>query len=255
MSATSTKIAHELYKLGILGTIFLALTSTVLSVIDSPKLATSFLIISMISWFYALANCHRKLHLNYDPKSKRHFQTLGIGNRLTIARGLLIGATAGFIGTDPSTLSKFSVFLPAIFYTVAAIGDALDGYIARVTMQTTQLGSELDNELDAFGLLIAPVLAVLWGKLHFTYLFVSTAFYIFRLGIYSRNHQGKPVYELIPNQFRRRLAGYQMGLVATSLWAPVPAELTKPVGILLMIPLLIRFLLDWLQISGWIKKQ
>ena len=158
MSATSTKIAHELYKLGTLGTIFLALTSTVLSFIDGTKLATSFLIISMSSWFYVLANCHRKLHLNYDPKSKRHFQTLGIGNRLTIARGLLIGATAGFIGTDPSTLSKFSVFLPAIFYTVAAIGDALDGYIARVTMQTTQLGSELDNELDAFGLLIAPVL-------------------------------------------------------------------------------------------------
>ena len=146
------------------------------------------------------------------------------------------------------------MFLPAIFYTVAAIGDALDGYIARVTMQTTQLGSELDNELDAFGLLIAPVLAVLWDKLHFTYLIVSAAFYVFRLGINLRKHQGKPVYELIPNRFRRRLAGYQMGLVATSLWAPIPAELTKPVGVLLMIPLLIRFLLDWLQISGRIKK-
>ena len=46
-----------------------------------------------------------------------------------------------------------------------------------------------------------------------------------------------------------------MGVVATSLWAPIPAELTKPVGVLLMIPLLIRFLLDWLQISGRIKKK
>ena len=255
MSATSTKIAHELYKLGTLGAIFLALTSTALNFTDSTNFAASFLIISMISWFYVLTNCHRKLHLNYDPKSKRYFQKLGIGNRLTLARGLLIGATAGYIGTDPSTLSEFSIFLPAIFYTVAAIGDALDGYIARVTMQTTRLGSELDNELDAFGLLIAPVLAVLWDKLHFTYLFVSAAFYIFRLGIYHRKHQGKPVYELIPNRFRRRLAGYQMGLVATSLWVPIPAELTKPVGVLLMIPLLTRFLLDWLQISGRITRK
>ena len=111
------------------------------------------------------------------------------------------------------------------------------------------------QELDAFGLLIAPVLAVLWDKLHFTYLIVSAAFYVFRLGINLRKHQEKPVYELIPSRFRRRLAGYQMGLVATSLWAPIPAELTKPVGVLLMIPLLIRFLLDWLQISGRIKNK
>ena len=255
MSGASIRISHELYKLGALGAAFLALISTALGFLDSVKLAISFLIISGVSWFYVLANCHRKLHLNYDPKSDQHFQKLGIGNRLTLTRGLLIGATAGFIGTDPSALSKFAVFSPAIFYTVAAIGDALDGYIARVTMQTTQLGSELDNELDAFGLLIAPVLAVLWSKLHFTYLFVSAAFYIFRLGIFFRNRQGKPVYKLIPNQFRRRLAGYQMGVVATSLWAPIPAEITKPVGVLLMIPLLIGFFLDWLQVSGRIKKQ
>ena len=255
MSGASVRISHELCKLGALGAAFLVLISTALGLSDSAKLATSFLIISGVCWFYVLANCHRKLHLNYDPKSEKYFQKLGIGNRLTLTRGLLIGATAGFIGTDPSALSKFAVFSPAIFYTVAAIGDALDGYIARVTMQTTQLGSELDNELDAFGLLIAPVLAVLWSKLHFTYLFVSAAFYIFRLGIFFRNRQGKPVYELIPNQFRRRLAGYQMGVVATSLWAPIPAEITKPVGVLLMIPLLIGFLLDWLQVSGRIKKQ
>ena len=255
MSGASVRISHELCKLGALGAAFLVLISTALGFSDSAKLATSFLIISGVCWFYVLANCHRKLHLNYDPKSEKHFQKLGIGNRLTLTRGLLIGATAGFIGTDPSALSKFAVFSPAIFYTVAAIGDALDGYIARVTMQTTQLGSELDNELDAFGLLIAPVLAVLWSKLHFTYLFVSAAFYIFRLGIFFRNRQGKLVYELIPNQFRRRLAGYQMGVVATSLWAPIPAEITKPVGVLLMIPLLIGFLLDWLQVSGRIKKQ
>ena len=199
MSLTSTKIRRELYKQGALGTAFLVLISTTLGFLDSAKLATSFLIISGISWCYVLANCHGKLHLNFDPKSERRFQKLGIGNRLTLTRGLLIGATAGFIGTEPSTLSKFALFLPAIFYTTAAIGDALDGYIARVTMQTTQLGSELDNELDAFGLLIAPVLAVLWDKLHFTYLIVSAAFYVFRLGINLRKHQGKTVYELIPN--------------------------------------------------------
>ena len=130
MSVTCPKIRRELYEQGGLGTAFLVLISTTLGFLDSAKLATSFLIISGMSWFYVLANCHGKLHLNFDPKSELHFQKLGIGNRLTLTRGLLIGGTAGFIGTDPSTLSKFAVFLPAIFYTVAAIGDALDGYIA-----------------------------------------------------------------------------------------------------------------------------
>ena len=51
MSVASTKIRRELYEQGALGTAFLVLISTTLGFLDSAKLATSFLIISGISWF------------------------------------------------------------------------------------------------------------------------------------------------------------------------------------------------------------
>ena len=248
-----TQLKKELITLGKQGAVFLVLITIVLSVTDNSKTAVRFFSFGLITWLYVLKICHSKLSLNYDSDSGTQFHDLGFGNRVTLLRGLLISATAGFLGSNQSTVSEFALFSPAVFYTVAAIGDALDGYIARVTNQTSHLGRELDNALDALGLLIAPALAVLWGKLEVWYLGVSISYYIFRLGVFLRTQANLPVYPLPPNPFRRRIAGYQMGIVATSLWAPVPAELTRPIGTLLMVPLLVRFILDWLHVSGHFK--
>jgi CDP-diacylglycerol--glycerol-3-phosphate 3-phosphatidyltransferase len=253
MSKFQLQLRREVIRIGTQGAGFLFIVAGTLNFTDTFQTALSFLLLSMVSWFYVLQHCHRRLYLNYDELSEIPFSQLGTGNRITLFRGLLIAATAGFLGSNQSELSTLALFFPAISYTVAAISDALDGYIARITNQTTQLGKELDTELDAMGLLIAPALAVLWDKLHFSYLSVSIAYYIFRVGIYYRKQLSLPVFALPPDAFRRRLAGYQMGIVATSLWFPIPAELTRPIGILLRIPLLIRFALDWLHVSGRIN--
>ena len=246
-------LKREVKRIGIQGAGLLFVVAAILTLTENFQTTLNFLLLSLVSWLYVLRHCYRRLSLNYEELSGIHFPQLGTGNRITLFRGLLVAATAGFLGSNQSELSTLALFLPAIFYTVAAIADALDGYIARVTKQTTKLGKELDTELDAMGLLIAPALAILWGKLHFSYLSVSLAYYIFKIGIYYRKRQSLPVFALPPDAFRRRLAGYQMGLVATSLWFPIPAELTRPIGILLMIPLLIRFSIDWLYVSGRIS--
>lgn len=253
MPISESHLKREVLSLGLQGSGFILISSTVLIYTDTFKIAVSFLTVSFITWVYVLTLCYRRLSLNYDTKTGLSFDQLGAGNRITLLRGLLIAATAGFLGSTPATLSALALFLPAVLYTIAAIGDALDGYVARITKQATQLGKELDNELDALGLLIAPLLAILWDKLHVSYMSVSLAFYIFRIGIYLRKRLGLKVSPLPASALRRRLAGYQMGLVATALWAPIPAELTQPIGFLLMAPLLCRFILDWLYVSDRIS--
>ena len=80
-----------------------------------------------------------------------------------------------------------------------------------------QLGTELDTVYDAVGLLIAPVLAVTYGQLHWSYLLVSIAYYLFVIGIKLREFRGLRVIELPPNISRRAIAGFQMGFVAVVL--------------------------------------
>ena len=83
---------------------------------------------------------------------------LGLGNLLTIGRGLLVGLLAGFVGLGwpPGWLAC----LPAGLYSLAAVGDSLDGYVSRKTHYTTHLGQRLDMQVDALGLLVATGLAV-----------------------------------------------------------------------------------------------
>jgi CDP-diacylglycerol--glycerol-3-phosphate 3-phosphatidyltransferase len=112
------------------------------------------------------------------------------------------------------------------------------------------LGAALDTLYDALGLLIAPLVAVRFGKLHESYLLVSVAYYGFSLGIVWRRRHGLPVYPLAPSALRRTLAGCQMGFVALVLWPTLAASLTRWLGVYFMLPLLVGFLVDWWQVSG-----
>ena len=113
----------------------------------------------------------------------------------------------------------------------------------------TLLGTQLDTSFDALGLLIAPLVAVGYGKLHPTYLLVSVAYYLFMWGLYWRRSHGLPVLPLRPSNMRRVLAGMQMGLCATALWPLINATLSQVVGVVFMLPLLAGFWRDWLDVS------
>lgn len=233
-----------------LGAAMLTASAVALSALEGQALALAWWLASALCWAYVLWQCFRRLPLNHSTVDGRPFAHLGHGNRITLLRGWCIAATAGFLAFAWADVHPYLLYLPAALYSLAAVGDALDGYMARRQQQTTRLGAELDTVLDAFGLVIAPLLAVLYGKLHLSYLLVSLAYYLFQAGIHWRQRRGLAVYPLPPSKLRRYLAGVQMALVAFALWPMLPPELTRLLGAVLMVPLLLGFCRDWLYVSG-----
>lgn len=180
-------------------------------------------------------------------------QDLGWANRLTLLRGYLIALTGGFLFQPQA--EGFIAWLPGLFYGVAAMLDRIDGFVARITKQTTALGTELDTVFDAFGLLIAPLLALWLGKIHWSYLLLSFAFYIFQFGLRWRTKRGLKNYPILPSQLRRTLAGFQMGFIAFVLFPSFESPQTILCSFAFMIPVLLGFMVDWLVATGRIHAQ
>lgn len=196
----------------------------------------------LIFWFLAW----QRRALNRVDASTAPFPDLGWGNRLTLLRGLFLAALGGFALQPVSDDS----WLPALCYGAAALLDRFDGEVARRTRRCTELGAALDTLYDALGLVVAPVVALLLGKLHVGYLLTSVAYYWFIAGLYWRSLRGLPVHPLAPSALRRTLAGCQMGFVAFALWPPFSGLITQWLGLCFMVPLLLGFLVDWMQVSG-----
>ncbi len=140
---------------------------------------------------------------------------------------------------------------PGTLYLAASLLDYLDGRVARAGRHETRLGAFLDINIDALGLLIAPLLAVWYGQLPMAYLSVGAAYYLFIIGIRLRKKYSKPVFELKPRRSARVIAGFQMGFVGIALLPVISPPITRAVAYLFMIPLLAGFVKDWLFISGY----
>ena len=199
-------------------------------------------------WAYVCWQLWRRVELNRAAESAPLYPTLGWANRLTLVRGGLIALTGGFL-LQPQAAGLIA-WVPGVLYAIAALLDRMDGFIARRTKHTSLLGSELDTVYDALGLLVAPLLAVGYGKVHWSFLLVSAAYYIFVWGMVWRRTYNLPVYPLMPSQLRRTLAGFQMGFVAFVLLPCFYAPLTTLMGAAFMLPILFGFIVDWLVVSG-----
>lgn len=204
-------------------------------------------------WALVVHQTAVRLPLNRPSSDADLYPDLGIANQLTLLRGWLIAATAGFLFV-PASASTL-IWVAAACYSIAAILDRVDGFVARRTQRSSLLGAELDTVFDALGLLIAPLLALQLGKIHPSYLLVSVAYYCFVMGLALRKRRGAPVYPLAPSQLRRTLAGFQMGYVAVVLWPPFEASITVIAGFGFMLPLLAGFLVDWCVVSGRLRMQ
>lgn len=214
--------------------------------------ALQWFIQAVILWLLATNIILSKhLDLNRASQQQASYPDLGWANRLSLFRGFLIAFTAGFVFL--LDLSEKILLIPALSYLIAAIIDRIDGYIARITKHESILGIKLDIEFDALGLLIAPLLAVWTGQIHWSYLSVSVAYYLFQGGLYWRNKQHKPVYQLPLNMSRRAVAGFQMGFLAVVLWPILAPPATTVAGFAFMLPLLGGFLIDWFIVSGRIN--
>ena len=204
-------------------------------------------------WMLVLYQARGCLPLNRKGPEDGPYAHLGLANRLTIGRGWLIACTGGFL-LQPSPAGVLA-FVPAAFYAISAIVDRIDGYAARRTSQVSQMGRELDTVFDALGLAIAPLLAVWYGKIHWSYLLVSCAYYLFKWGQRYRQKNGLPVFALQPKLSRRALAGFQMGFVAVVLFPLFQPPATQITGFAFMLPVLAGFIIDWLIVSGRITEK
>lgn len=208
-----------------------------------PGSASQWLLQFALVGLFVLQQAWARRHLNRPGSTEPAYKTLGWANRLTLLRGGLIALSGGFLFQPQH--SGFLAWLPGIFYLVAAILDRIDGLVARRSGQTSLLGCELDTVFDALGLLIAPLLAIGYGKIHWSYLLLSLAYYIFQWGLRRRSRRGLANYPILPSTLRRSLAGFQMGFIAAVLMPIFAPQQTQVCGFAFMVFVLLGFILDW----------
>ncbi|MFB6173296.1 MAG: CDP-alcohol phosphatidyltransferase family protein [Halobacteriales archaeon] len=177
----------------------------------------------------------------------RRYATLGLANAVTLARGGLFAAVAGFLAVEPTSQVAW---LPAVCYGAGCVLDLADGAIARRRDRTTVLGAKLDMAVDTLGFLVAPVVAVAWGRLPVWYLSLSAARYLFKPGRGYRRRRGRPVYDLPASLVRRPLAGVQMAFITVALAPALPAAVVRSLAALVLAPSLAVFARDYLVVAG-----
>ena len=244
---------QELQVIAILGGSILLIGFCLLGFIENWANAGAWLVMAGLLWGFVCRCVFQRLELNRASAEALLYTTLGWGNRLTILRGGLISLTGGFLFLDQD--KALNVLLPASLYTLAAILDRLDGFVARRSRQVSLLGNELDITFDALGLVIAPLLAISLGKIHGSYLVLSMAYYIYQWGLQRRRSLDLPIYALPPNTLRRTLAGFQMGFIAVALWPVLNPALTTIASVAFMLPVLFGFVMDWWAVSGRLQPQ
>lgn len=186
---------------------------------------------------------------NHRKTENRLLPTLGFGNAITLTRGLLVALVAGFL-FSPLPTDQLLSWTPAILYTVAILLDYLDGFVARLTNHSTQLGEMLDMEFDGLGILIAIAIAIQYGNLPPWYLILGLGRQLFILGLWIRTRLGKPNFDMTKSNNRRLIAGVQMGFISVMLWPILAPPFTTLACILFSVPLAASFARDWLVVSG-----
>jgi CDP-diacylglycerol--glycerol-3-phosphate 3-phosphatidyltransferase len=205
---------------------------------------------------YVLTLLRIGLPLNYQPPKKILLTNLGLATWITITRALLIALLAGylFLPWPPSHLFPGQPsWAPGTLYIAACFLDFVDGLVARTGNNETRLGAYLDINIDALGLLVAPLVAAGYGQLPIAYLGVSAAYYLLILGIRLRKSSSKPVYELKPWPVARVIAGFQMGFVGIALLPVLAPPITTFAAYIFMAPLLAGFVRDWFFVCGYLN--
>jgi CDP-diacylglycerol--glycerol-3-phosphate 3-phosphatidyltransferase len=213
-----------------------------------PLYAARWLLFAALGFTYLLGIVWAGLGENYRKGEGELLPSFGAGNYLTLFRGALIATVMGFL-LSPRP-EGWVAWLPGVCYTLAAIIDLFDGYVARRTDQVTRLGEILDLNLDGLGVLAAALLAARYGQVPTWYLLVGGARYLFIAGLWLRRFLGKPVYELPESSSRRPFAGTQMGFLAVALLPVFSPPTTYLAGTLFAVPFLTGFARDWLLASG-----
>ena len=244
--ATQRRLARTIAAVAALGLVLLALMGA--AVFSSrPGAAAVFVAGAWLVWlFFAVVLWRRRaLNLATDKNQFIRADALTAATWITVGRALLVSALGGFLLAPAG--DGVTQWLPGGLYTAAALGDLLDGALARRLGQATKLGASLDVTVDAIGLLVAPLLAVLRGRLPPWYLLLAAAYPLFQAGLWLRARWRLPTFRerLRPYPRARLFAGVQMALVATALYPVLPRWVLWPAASLAMLPTLALFVREW----------
>jgi len=171
----------------------------------------------------------------------------GLANALTLLRGGLYAIVAGFLAV-PATTDL--AWVPSVCYGTGVVLDKLDGAVARTVGEQTALGTRLDMAFDTFGFFVAPLLAVVWGRLPVWYLSISVARYVYVAGIRWRRLRGRPVLDHPDSDLGKYLAGVQMVFITVVLVPAVPVRVVFALAPAVLAPSLAVFARDFLVVSG-----
>lgn len=168
-------------------------------------------------------------------------------NAVTMIRGWLFAAVGGFVALPPTAAVAW---LPGLCYGTGALLDYADGSLARHGDGESEFGERLDMAFDSLGFVVAPAVAVAWGRLPVWYLLLAAARYLFKLGRGYRRWRGLPVHELDPSDLRRNLSGLQMAFLTVALLPLVPPDPLAIVAGIVLTPSLAMFVRDYLVVAG-----
>ncbi len=192
------------------------------------------------------------LPLNHPPLGGALRPTLGLANGISIIRGFLVAAVAGFIASPLTAggASERLAWAPGVLYLLASVLDYADGGIARITATETRLGEILDTEIDAIGLMVASLYLVFAGKAFWVYLLAGTGYFALNAAIRVRRRSGRPVRPVTARPAARLAAGLAMGVSGAAM-LPVctPAAARLATGVM-TVALLESFARDWRVIRG-----
>jgi len=175
---------------------------------------------------------------------------IGAANAVTMGRGWLFAAVGGFAVLQPSAAIAW---VPGLCYGAGVALDQIDGRLARHTDTESNLGERLDMAVDTLGFVVAPVVAVAWGRLPVWYLSLAAARYLFKLGRGYRRWRDLPVSELSPSSIRRTLSGVQMAFLTLALLPLVPVDVLAVVAVAVLTPSLAMFVRDYLVVAGRLR--
>lgn len=230
-------------------TLLTAATTVVVARSFDPRTGSLWAVGAAVVGCYQLWFLGTSLARNRSTASEGIRATLGPANAVTLGRGWLYAAVAGFLLVVPPIGSGWR-WVPFLCYGAGAALDAVDGFVARTVGRETELGEKLDMAFDTVGFLVAPLVGVVWGRLPVWYLSISAARYLFKLGRGWRRRRGKPVFDLPPSRVRRPLAGLQMAFIAWALLPLVPVAVVWPAAAVVVAPSLVVFGRDYLVVSG-----
>jgi len=150
-------------------------------------------------WAPALAAAVVVVTLLAAEPARRHAGSTRFGpaNRITLARSILVGAVAAFLGSPGGEVQAVWVTGAA---TLALAMDGMDGWVARRTGIESDYGASLDMELDSLLMLILSLLAWQWGLAGIWVLFCGLARYGFLIAGKTWPWFDRP----LPPAFRRK---------------------------------------------------